>query len=126
MVRREDEELREQLRAVLKRLQLQGRRQRSLNVTVAGAKSFLGGLVKKHKAVTFQQQASTDLNTGTWLEIMLSCFRAPGNDGPFLYKPLHVRTHSVAGLATAETHQGENQVLLVSADRRWEGGLWCR
>lgn len=47
-------------------------------MTIAGAKSLLGALARKHKAVTFQQQASTDLKTGTWLEIMLSCFRALG------------------------------------------------
>lgn len=63
---REDEELREQLRAVLKRW--------SLNI--AGTKSFLGGLAREHKALT--SQASTDLRTGTWLEITLSCFSAPG------------------------------------------------
>lgn len=66
---REDEELREQLRAVLKRW--------SLNVAIAGTKSFLRGLASEHKALT--SQASTDLRTGTWLEITLSCFSAPGS-----------------------------------------------
>lgn len=58
------------MRAVLKRLQLQGRRQQRLDVTSAGAKLLLGGLLGRHKAVTFQWQLSADVKKGLWLDMM--------------------------------------------------------